>query len=215
MSVAFPCGHVLHRSLPLPIALAFLLAGSAQPLGAHDLELATRADRDGRYHSEGWLTVDRPAAWVRSVLSDFPRYREWATRGQDGRDTDSARFTSLLTGVSYEPDDRTLGITYDVNLVWPFGRKGNTARFRVEKDGRGGLLLRFLDRSAALDEALLRFDVPEGQASGSRVGLRLSVKLAWYLLPFFPLETYRRTTERRVAILLQGLSGRLQEFGEE
>jgi hypothetical protein len=40
----------------------------------------------------------------------------------------------------------------------------------------------------------------------SRLDFQLKVKLAWFLQPFFPIESYKKHVENRVVIMLESLS---------
>jgi hypothetical protein len=191
-----------------------LLVCFGLPAFGIDLSMQTRSDAQGYYLSQGSLDFPQSFTSVQTVLLNFEKYREWATRGQDGRDPVSAKFTGILTKVNYDKAAEVLTIVYDVNLFWPFGSKDNPARFKIDaKPSPGGagdyrctIGLHFMDWSIAFEDASLGFSLTEKTDKTSRLDFSMKVKLAWFLMPFFPIEAYKLHVEKRVLLMLGSLS---------
>ena len=194
-------------------AAVFCLASAGGAFGI-DINMDTYRDDEGYYVSDGSLDFRQSFTTVQSVLLDFERYNVWATRGQDGKDPASAKFTGFLTGVGYDRPADVLSIIYDVNLFWPFGSKDNNARFKIDiarspaagQDRRCSIGFRFMDWSIAFENALLNFTLLEKPDRGCRLDFQLKVKLAWFLLPFFPIDSYKKHVANRVVLMMSSLS---------
>jgi hypothetical protein len=204
----------MRKRLQARVSVLLLLGCLGPQAFGIDLSMQTRSDDQGYYISEGSLDFQQSFKSVQTVLLDFKKYKDWATRGQDGRDPASAKFTGILTSVNYDKAVEVLTIMYDVNLFWPLGSKDNPARFKLDAkpspvgatDCRCSIGFRFMDWSIAFDDASLGFALTEKPDKTSRLDFVMKVKLAWFLLPFFPIESYRIHVERRVVLMLGSLS---------
>lgn len=179
---------------------------AADPLG---LSLDTTRDADGAYRTVGTMTLPFPAALVDATMTDFNRYDHWAPRGQDGRDPGSAGYIGQLTGV--RAGQGALDLVYRVNLFWPFGSSGQTIALRVKVPPPGMGTVRRIEftlKSPSFVTPILEgvFSLTEKGPRESRIVLDCRLKLAWFLMPFFPIDAYRTHVVKRLETALRSFA---------
>lgn len=202
-------------SLILALGLSFF---APSPVLAQS-DLQTVQEAHGLYRTSGVVRVARPLESVEAVLARREAYSRWLLRGIDGSDPVSADFIGVLRHIDYHPDRRRFVLTYDVNLPWPLGSRGNTIEFahaddRVREAARGTWLRRhriFLAQpEGAVEVASLdyRLEAETGRDGGedhTRIEFVARIGVSWLVGLFLNLDTYRDNMEWRIERVLGNL----------
>ena len=94
------------------------------------------------YITFGEVDFNKPASEVAITLLKYNEYSNWALSGMQGIDKDSEGLIAYFTGIEYCAQEDVFIIFFDVNLIWPFGSKGNKMYFKPVQtfNGRGELV---------------------------------------------------------------------------
>jgi len=175
------------------------------------LDLVTTADADGVYRSVGTMVLPFPVEQVARQMTDFDHYDAWAPRGQNGRDPGSAGYIGQLIGVRAGPG--TLDLIYRINLLWPFGSSGNaiTMATEVGQGPAGQTSVRFTLLKPSFITPIIEgvFSLSELGPGQSQVQLDCRMKLAWFLMPFFPLEAFKVHVAKRLETAMRSFAADL------
>lgn len=195
------------------LLFTLVLIGPLSGVGAEtlQLDLQTTADADGAYRTVGRMTLPFPAPVVSKAMVDFDHYDAWAPRGQDGKDPASAGYIGQLTGV--RAGVGTLDLIYRINLLWPFGSSGQAITLGVEVPSTDPATtqVRFVLLKPSFVTPIVEgvFSLHDLGPQECEVELDSRVKLAWFLLPFFPLDGYRTHVVKRIETALRSFAADL------
>jgi len=201
------------RTLLILTSILFLGAPS-QSFGAPDLSVQTTYDDDRDvFITTGTVHLESSVDALQTVAGHLSQYGRWALRGINIKASGKPfiiklRSVDFLPGPPYGKGHFKVG--FDVDLVWPFRRKGQTIKFgvvearkappagidRLEIDLYGSS--RFIKGFRIVLVAL-----PNGE--GSAVAFKAEVKLTGFIDTFFPLGVYRRNIEYRVVKVIENL----------
>ena len=187
---------------------------SGFPEGMSKPTAKTRQLENGAFVTEGKVEYQAPAEQVVEVLGDFPGYSEWAVQGLDAHPNPKVDIIGIITDVAFSdyPRDQFV-FTYNLDLVWPFGRSDQLMRFDMEH--RKGpesmeMKLQLHDPGMTLNAGSLLLEA-EGNAAGSTLRYTVLADFAWYIRPFFNPGNFEGTMRWRVEQVLKNLAGRLQQ----
>lgn len=196
------------------LVLAALLLGpvlGARAEATPRLDLDTTVDADGAYRSVGRMVLPFPVEQVARVMTDFDHYDAWAPRGQDGKDPGSAGYIGQLIGVRAGPG--TLDLIYRINLLWPFGSSGKsiTLATEVPPGPAGKTSVKFTLKKPSFVTPIVEgvFSLSEAGPGQSQIQLDCRMKLAWFLMPFFPLEAYKVHVAKRLETAMRSFAADL------
>lgn len=196
------------------LLLTILTGTPAEPASAQDesalpVTMVTTEESDNSYRSTGEMTLPYPGPVVAAQMQDFDGYNTWAPRGQDGRDPTSAAYIGQLTGVRSSPG--VLELVYRVNLFWPLGSSGQIVSLvvsspPVESGTLTRIHFRMTDPSLAISKLEGEFSLLRAADRTSTVRFDSTIRLAWFLRPFFPLESYRTHVVNRIQTALKSFA---------
>lgn len=205
-------GAVAPGSIEQAIAGPESVAGAKAGAESSVVTRTVYDDDTDAFVTTGRVVLDVPFATVIRVAAAYPAYRDWALHGIN-RKPGGGEFITLLHDVRYRPGAAAgrgaFDVVYDVDLVWPFGSKGDVLRFAVREARavEGGI-----DRlSVALggDSALIdTFDLvlnARPHPRGAVVDFQSRTVFVGVVDTFFPLSVYRRNIEWRIAKVISNL----------
>ena len=151
------------------------------PLFAID---ATTHIKDHVFYTEGVVEAfdwyDRGLA----AMSDFANYRFWAPRGIDGKDAVSASFWENFVDFQFEAPD-IMEITYNLNLGWPLGSKGNKVRFKIDSSqlANGVLTMRITKKIVGVEDATLTLFAEDSptKPGTKQIRFEIAIRFGWLL----------------------------------
>jgi hypothetical protein len=171
---------------------------------------------DRAYVTSGEIDFDLTLEEVGTVLLQFNRYSEWAFQGMQGVDKESEGLIAYFTEVEYSAESGLFYVTFDLNLIWPFGKKGNVIKFKpVQKFDREGqlraiaLVPQLGTRMVQSASVLFRLDESPG---GSTISYEARVKLTPFLDFFFSLRSYKKNFEWYVFKMTDNLTQYLNRY---
>ena len=177
--------------------------------------VSTKSEYDGErdeYSTFGQVHLDVPFDTLVRVASDFPRYPQWSLEGLNGEGERAV--TTIMRGLRFRPrGGEGLGVfslTFDVDLVWPFGSTGNLIHFKVTKSalatsgGTHEVRVRLFGDNILLDEFSLHLTAePDGH--GSRLRFHLQTRFDSFFDAFVSMARYRKSIEWRVTKVVRNL----------
>jgi len=178
------------------------------------LEPHTEYTEDHFYITRGELDFELDVWEVGTVLLKYNDYSRWALRGMQGIDKESEGLIAYFTDIRYSAGENLFYVTFDLNLIWPFGRKGSQLRFRpfqaFDSEGRlASITLVPIMGNKMVHSANLVFNLRE-TATGSSLSYESRIRLAPLLDFFFSLRSYRKNFEWYVFKLSENLTDHLQ-----
>lgn len=194
------------------LAIILSLYSIAPALASESLETNTFYDRErDRYVTTGTALIDGTLAQLGYAAGDYSKYREWSLVGINGDTDNPRRFISLVQDIQYRAigSKQYFDITYDIDLIWPFGSKGNQLPFEISGEEWDGKELRRMVASLAGNSFFIdRFDLSLELikvSESSAVKFVCEMKLAPIVDAFFSLEKYRKNIEWRVLRVIKNL----------
>lgn len=200
-------------SIPLSALVAALLLTTAA-FAADGVTTRTHYDDDDdAFVTTGRVVLDVPFATVTRVAAAYDRYRDWAlvdiNQKPDGDD-----FITQLRDVRYLAGGAAgrgaFDLTYDVDLVWPFGSEGDILRFAVKRERRhpaGGVdqLAVELGGESGLIEQFDLVLTARPHPKGAVVDFESRTRFVGIVDTFFPLSVYRKNVEWRIGKVIGNL----------
>lgn len=193
------------------LALVLLLGAAA---------ISTRTlydDHLDEYTTSGSVRLDVPFDTLTGVAGDFAHYRDWALKGINGggeRD-----FITLMRDVRFRPRGSDgLGIfslTFDVDLVWPFGSTSNLIHFRVVRatpapnGGVREMQVQLFGDNVMIDAFSLRLTA-EPDGPGSRVRFSSRTRFDGFFDTFLSMARYKRNVEWRIVKVIGNLKAHVE-----
>jgi len=194
--------------LGLLVGISLTTAAYADEVKAH-----TWYDDDyDEFRTRGHVDLDLPLSTVTRVAAAFDDYRLWALHDINLK-KNGDKFITLLRDVRFRPNRGKMGafeVTYDLDLVWPFGSEGDRILFalrtrRAHPDGGVDRLVVGLgEESSLLHNFYLELQAT-GDAQRSRVSFYARVEILGVIDAFFSLGRYRRNIEYRIVKVVQNL----------
>jgi len=180
------------------------------------VEPHTEYTEDHFYITRGEIDFELDVWEVGTVLLKYNDYSKWALRGMQGVDQESEGLIAYFTDVRYLARENFFLITFDLNLIWPFGRKGSQIRFRplqaFDSEGRlASITLIPLMGNKMVHSAILEFNLRETE-TGSSLSYESRIRLAPLFDFFFSLRSYKKNFEWYVFKLTENLTEYLQGF---
>lgn len=179
-------------------------------------EPTTIYTEDRVYVTTGEIDFDLTLEDVATVLLQYNKYSQWAFKGMDGIDKESEGLIVYFTDVEYSAETNLFYITFDLNLIWPFGKRGNVVKFKpVQKFDREGRL-RAIGLVPLLGTRMVRsaavvFRLNE-KNRGSSISYEARVKLTPFLDFFFSLRSYKKNFEWYVFKMTDNLTQYLLRY---
>lgn len=190
----------------IPVIVIFLFS---QILFA-ETDVQTFYTEDRYFVTAGEIRLKQPAEAVGLTLLKYNEYSDWALNGMQGIDKESEGLIAYFTEIVYSADTGLFLITFDINLIWPFGRKGNVMQFRpYQKYSPNGALesitLVPLLGYELIEDAELIFNLND-TVYGSSINFESRIRLSKFLDFFFSLRAYKRNFEWYVYKVADNLS---------
>jgi len=189
------------------------MAVPSGPSQADAVQTHTWYDDDhDEFRTRGHVDLDLPLSTVTQVAAAFDEYRLWALRKINQKKNGDA-FITLLKDVRFRAGTGKMGafaVTYDLDLVWPFGSEGEHLLFAVRTrrphpaGGIDRLVVGLGEESALLNSFHLELEAT-GDERRSRVSFYARVEILGVVDTFFTLGRYRRNIEYRIVKVVQNL----------
>jgi hypothetical protein len=163
------------------------------------MEPLTVYTKDRYFVTTGEINFTHSIDEVSITLLKYNDYSRWAFVGMDGVDKESEGLLAYFTDIVYSVEENLFFVTFDINLIWPFGRKGRVLKFEPHQkyDGDGNLesitLIPLLG-TKMVEEAEMVFHLQE-QRSGTSLYYESKIKLTKFLDFFFSLRSYKKNFE--------------------
>lgn len=195
----------------MKILMAFLLLVLINSLSAYS-EPQTIYSEDKVYITTGQFDFNQSADLVSLTLLKYNDYGKWALNGLQGINPGSEGLIAYFTDVEYFSEFGFFLISYDINLIWPFGRKGNGMKFVPNQyysdtgELQSIVFIPVLETSFVKKTSLelyIRTDENSGLVS---VDYTAKVKLSAFLNFFFNLKAYRKNFEWYIQKVVENLA---------
>lgn len=162
------------------------------------------------YITTGEIDFDLDVWEVGTVLLKYNDYSKWAFVGMQGVDKESEGLIAYFTDVRYSAQENLFYVTFDLNLIWPFGKKGSVIRFRpvqsFDDEGRlRSISLNPMLGNKMVHSAIMMFELRE-TPSGSSLRYESRIRLAPFLDFFFSLRSYKKNFEWYVFKMTRNLT---------
>jgi hypothetical protein len=205
---------LLAMSIGLSILSIILILMPAQAFAAPGMEVKTTYDDErDRFITKGEIHLATPVTAVQTVAARFEEYGRWALRGINLKASGKPFIIQLRTVEFFPGPPYGKGyfqVGFDVDLIWPFGRKNQTIMFGIV-DARpatnGGIHRLEVDLygPSRFIKGFKIVLVALAKADRSAVLFEAEVKLTGFVDTFFPLSVYRRNIEYRVVKVIENL----------
>lgn len=202
------------RWLLIAGAFAVCLGNGVVAHALDQMETTTYYDKDtDAYITTGTAKINGSIARLGMATSEYDKYRVWSLEGINGGASNPRRFISLIRDIQYRKAEgkQYFDVTYDVDLIWPFGSTGNQLPFEITGEVWDGELLQRMVASLAADSFFIdRFDLSLELievAGSSAVKFVCQMKLSPIVDAFFSLEKYRKNIEWRILRVIGNLQG--------
>ena len=162
-----------------------------------------------------------PERWIFSnqlktvsiALMKYNNYSDWAFNGMQGIDKESEGLIAFFTDISYSSSENLFSVTFDINLIWPFGRKGNVMKFRPSQtysdSGELEAITLIPELKGKMVEAA-RLDLyVNNHGSTASVAYASRLKLSGFLDFFFSLRSYKKNFEWYIYKVAENLTEHL------
>ncbi len=188
--------------------IIFFFCLSGFPAASDSID--TFYDQDHSYITSGNIMLSAGNEQLIRLIEDYTDYNLWALRGLDGNDPVSENFIGILSGIEYFPEINSIAVIYNVNLIPPFGSKGNRMFFLIKRSGGHDESffrnLFVLDSgSIVVKEASLELSLEEIKKNRSMLHYKARVKFSWLVDLFFDLDLYRKNIEWRIRQLVSNM----------
>ncbi|MBN2657197.1 MAG: hypothetical protein JXR86_09070 [Spirochaetales bacterium] len=162
------------------------------------------------YITTGEVDFNLDVRDVGAVLLDYNGYSRWAFLGMQGVDKESEGLIAYFTDVRYSASEDLFYVIFDLNLIWPFGKKGSEIAFKPipQFDSAGKLVTLTLVPvlgNKMVHNANMLFLLRE-TATGSALRYESRIRLAPILDFFFSLRSYKKNFEWYVFKLAENLT---------
>jgi len=179
------------------------------------MEPLTVYTEDRFFVTTGEIQFTHTLEEVSITLLKYNDFSRWAFKGMDGVDKESEGLIAYFTDIDYSPAENLFFVTFDINLIWPFGRKGHVMKFqpRQRYNDMGCLesitLIPILG-SKFVEEADMVFFLRE-EGAGTSLSYKSRIKLTKFLDFFFSLRSYKKNFEWYVYKMSDNLYEYMQE----
>lgn len=133
------------------------------------------------------------------TLLKYHNYSDWAFQGMDGVDKESEGLIVYFTDVIYSPEENIFFVTFDINLIWPFGQKGQVMSFKTHQKYNDHSTLESITLTPLLGTKLVEevemIFYPTEKSSGTILYYESRIKLTKFLDLFFTLKSYKKNFE--------------------
>lgn len=189
------------------LLLPFSLCAEMEPLTAYT--------EDRYFVTTGVIDFEQSVDEVSIALLKYNEFSQWAFKGMDGVDKESEGLITYFTNIDYSTGENLFYVTFDINAIWPIGRKGYVMQFRpfqsYNNDGSlKSITLVPLLGTRMVEEANMIFYVEE-KGVGTSLSYESRIKLSKFLDFFFSLRSYKRNFEWYVYKMSENLYGYLSE----
>ncbi len=173
------------------LLLPFFLCAEMEPL--------TIYTEDRFFVTTGVVDFEQTVDEVSIALLKYNDFSQWAFRGMDGVDKESEGLIAYFTDIDYSPEENLFYITFDINAIWPIGRKGHIMQFQPHQsynnDGSlKSITLVPLLGTRMVEEANMVFYI-EKNGPGASLSYESRIKLSKFLDFFFSLRSYKKNFE--------------------
>ena len=195
------------------VLILVVWVGLPPAVRAGEVKTHTWYDDDAdEFRTRGHVDLALPLSTVTRVAAAFDGYRLWALRNINIKKNGDP-FITQLRDVRFRSQKGTLGrfvVTYDLDLVWPFGSEGDQIVFAVKtrrahpQGGIDRLVVGLGEESALLNHFHLEL-IATGNETRSRVSFYARVEILAVIDAFFSLGRYRENIEYRIVKVVQNL----------
>ena len=165
-----------------------------------DANPVTEYTEDRFFVTSGIVDFDQTVDEVSLVLLKYNDYSLWALEGMQGVDKDSEGLIAYFTDIQYTISQSIFIVTFDINLIWPFGSRGNVMEFLAHQEyNKNGELksITLVPRleTSMVQEAQLVLMIIDDRKGGASVQYESRLKLSGFLDFFFSLKSYKKNFE--------------------
>lgn len=163
------------------------------------------------YVTTGEVLSPIPVSHLATIANNFSNYNNWALKGINGGEGNPHKFLLQIREMTYiqrEPWGR-FQVNYDIDLLWPLGRKGNLITFDIvdatyKEKMIKSLTIDLQEKSLFINTFRLHLEM-DTQQKQSRIRFHSTVKLASLIQLFFNLNNYKRNIEWRIIKVIKNL----------
>ncbi len=190
--------------------ILFILLLSACALYAYEMP-QTLYTANKYFVTFGEMDFEKPIDEVATILLKYNDYSNWALNGMQGIDKESEGLIIYFTEIDYSPEQEVFIISFDVNLIWPFGSKGNRIDLKaVQNFNEYGELISITltpqINFKMVKEVLMEISLRNNENSITSISYLTQIKLAGLLDLFFSLKSYKKNIEWYILKLTNNLS---------
>lgn len=166
--------------------------------------------KDRFFVTTGEIDLQKSIDEVSIALLKYNEYSQWALNGMQGIDKESEGLIAYFTEINYLAESNLFLITFDLNLIWPFGRKGVELKFSPHQEYSETGQLKSIKMNPLLgtklvQEANLEFSLKEDR-NGVSIVYNSRIKLSEFVDFFFSLRSYKKNFEWYVYKVADNLS---------
>lgn len=164
-----------------------------------EMEPNTIYTEDRFFVTTGEIDFKQTVDEVSITLLKYNDYSQWAFKGMDGVDKESEGLIAYFTDIDYSIGENLFYITFDINAIWPIGRKGQVMTFKPRQSYNSDGSLQSITLIPQLgtrmvEEADMVFNIEEN-AYGTSLSYESRIKLSKFLDFFFSLKSYKKNFE--------------------
>ncbi len=194
----------------MKIKVFFLIFLSASSLVAFETPQTLYTDNK-YYITFGEVDFDKPIDEIAIILLKYNDYAKWALDGMQGIDKESEGLIAYFTNIEYSSEQDSFIVSFDINLVWPFGSKDNKINFRPAQmfDDNGELVSISLipeEEIKMLKEVIIEIGVKEREDKTTSVNYLAKIKFSGFLDFCFNLKSYKKNFEWYIFKLTDNLT---------
>jgi hypothetical protein len=138
---------------------------------------------------------------VSITLLKYNNYSKWALNGMQGINKESEGLIAYFTDINFSLEESLCLVTFDLNLVWPFGKKGIVMKFKpfqeyYDNGDLKSITLIPLIESDHVEAVEMEFILLKNKnIDGVSMTYTSRIRLSKFLDFFFSLRSYKRNFE--------------------
>lgn len=181
-----------------------------------EMDSRTVYTEDRFFITTGKINFIQSREKVSITLLKYNDYDKWAFKGMDGVDNESEGLIISFTDIEYSSEQNLFFVTFDINVIWPFGKKGNVMKFEPHQnyDEQGyleSITLIPLLGTKLVEEAEMVFSLRKDQGGVISLFYESRIKLSKFLDFFFSLRSYKKNFEWYVVKMSENLYNYLEK----
>jgi len=180
-----------------------------------DIDVTSYYDKKhGHFITKGRLKLDIPHSIISNIALDFKKYRLWVLNDINDEKGKKHDFLTRLRDINvYDKADRgkiKAEILYDLDLIFPFGKKGEKIIFILDNITIMNSLLRsyeikIAESNFAMNSLNVKLDLKPISQKESEITFYCVVEMSSILNLFLSLKKYKKNIEWRLVKVIKNL----------